>query len=247
VQSGPSAASAHPSLGTLETIGLALIADLVQDGRMRIIAYTRVSTSEQAHSGLGLAAQRSSILREAKARGWDLASIEWIEDAGFSAKSLRRPGLTIALDALKTGDAGVLVVAKTDRLSRSLLDFTSILQRAQKQGWILVALDSPADLSTPQGEAMVSVLAVFSQLERRLIGERTKACLAEARAAGTRLGRPKVLTEDVIDHVVALHAETGSYSAAARQLQAEGVPTAHGGQWQPTTVRKLVLSKSVQP
>lgn len=106
-------------------------------------------------------------------RGW--TEIEFIEDAGYSAKSIaKRPGLEIALAALQRGDAGVLVVSKMDRLSRSLLDFAGIMQTAQREGWALLALDSPADLTTPTGEAMAGVLAVFAQLERRLIGERTR-------------------------------------------------------------------------
>src|SRR4051794_697072 len=98
---------------------------------MHVLAYLRVSTSEQADSGAGLAAQRAAIEAEAARRGW--ASVEFIEDAGYSAKSMRRPGLALALDRLRRGDASVLVVAKMDRLSRSLLDFASILATAQRE------------------------------------------------------------------------------------------------------------------
>jgi len=59
---------------------------------------------------------------------------------------------------LKGREADALVVSKMDRLSRSLLDFAGIMQRAQKEGWALLALDSPADLTTPTGEAMAGVL-----------------------------------------------------------------------------------------
>ena len=224
--------------------GLELKGHFVHAAAMKIIAYVRVSTSEQRDSGLGLGAQRAAILREAKRRGWVEADIEWIEDAGFSAKSLRRPGLGLALDALKRGDASMLVVAKTDRLSRSLLDFAGILQRAQRQGWILLALDSPADLSTPQGEAMASVLAVFAQLERRLIGQRTSDALRAKQAAGATLGRPRVLPDAVAARIVREHATGIAYAAIARQLDGEGVPTAHGGKWAAQTVRKVVLSRA---
>src|SRR3954454_13897767 len=162
---------------------------------MRIIAYLRVSTSEQADSRAGLEAQRAAILAEAQRRGWE--HVEFIEDAGLSAKNLNRPGLADALERLRRGDAAVLVVSKMDRLSRSLLDFAGIMQRAQREGWALVALDSPADLSTPTGEAMASVLAVFAQLERRLIGQRTRDALAVKRAEGVTLGRPRTLDEAV--------------------------------------------------
>ena len=154
---------------------------------MRVLAYLRVSTGEQAESGAGIEAQRQAILAEAARRGW--SNVEFIEDSGFSGKTINRPGLRAALDMLKRGEATVLVVSKMDRLSRSLLDFVTIMAEAERQGWSLVALDCPADPSTPAGEAMVSVMAAFSQLERRLIGQRTREALAVKRAAGVRLGR----------------------------------------------------------
>src|SRR3954447_22914992 len=103
---------------------------------MRVLGYVRVSTSEQASSGAGLEAQRRAILAECKRRGWHL--VEVIEDAGFSAKDLKRPGVQEALRVLEAGDAAALVVAKLDRLSRSMIDFTRVMAQAQKQGWALV-------------------------------------------------------------------------------------------------------------
>src|SRR5664280_2801568 len=100
---------------------------------VRVIGYIRVSTEEQADSGAGLNAQRAAILAEAEHRGWHLVDI--IEDAGYSAKDLRRPGIQRALAALKWDEADVLVVSKLDRLSRSLMDFTALMDRAQREGW----------------------------------------------------------------------------------------------------------------
>src|SRR6516165_9307386 len=117
---------------------------------MRVIGYVRVSTEEQAMSGAGLQAQRAAIAREARRRGWEL--VETIEDRGYSAKDLRRPGVQEALRALEAGEAKALVVAKLDRLSRSMLDFASLMATAQKQHWALVALDVAVDTSTPAGE-----------------------------------------------------------------------------------------------
>ena len=67
----------------------------------RVLAYVRVSTEEQRGSGAGLAAQRAAILSECERRGWHL--VDMIEDAGYSAKDLKRPGVQIALEALKSG------------------------------------------------------------------------------------------------------------------------------------------------
>lgn len=205
---------------------------------MRVLAYVRVSTNEQAESGAGLAAQRAAITAEAERRGWTVVDV--IEDAGYSAKDLKRPGLGDALMRLKRGDADALAVSKMDRLSRSLLDFAGIMQRAQREGWALVALDSPADLTTPSGEAMAGVMAVFAQLERRLISERTKAALAERKAAGVRLGRERVITLEVEERVRALRAEGLSIRAVAEALSVEGFVSPGGGVWQPSTLHRVL-------
>ncbi|HUR86955.1 MAG TPA: recombinase family protein [Solirubrobacteraceae bacterium] len=207
---------------------------------MQCIGYVRVSTEEQGNSGAGLAAQRDAIERECAHRGWQLAEI--IEDAGYSAKNLRRPGIQSALEQLQAGDAQALVTAKLDRLSRSMLDFTGLMATAQKQGWALVALDCAVDTTTPAGEAMANVLATFAQFERRLIGQRTKDALAIKRAEGVRLGRPLALPHDVRERIRAERATTGaSYAAIAARLNAEGVHTAHGAaKWWPATVRAVV-------
>src|SRR5205809_4551114 len=147
----------------------------------RIIGYMSVSTEGQADSRLGLEAQRTAILAEAERRGWTTADLTFIEDAGYTAKNLKRPGVQAALRALDSGEADTLVVAKLDRLTRSMADFTSLLQAAAKHRWSLIALDIQVDTTTPNGEAMAYVIAVFANLERRLIGERTRVGLAEAK------------------------------------------------------------------
>jgi DNA invertase Pin-like site-specific DNA recombinase len=210
----------------------------------RIIGYLRVSTEEQANSHLGLDAQRSAILTEAERRGWTLADLTFIEDAGFTAKNLKRPGIRAALKALEAGDADVLVVAKLDRLTRSMADFTGLLQAAAKHRWALIALDLQVDTSTANGEAMAYVVAVFANLERRLISERTKAGLAEAARQGTRLGRPRTLPADVVERIVAERQKGATLQAIADRLTTEGLPGAQGGQrWYASTVRAVLLSE----
>lgn len=210
---------------------------------MNAIGYTRVSTEEQAGSGLGLAAQRAAILAEAERRGWTL--VEVIEDAGYSGKDLKRPGIVAALDALKRHRADTLVVAKLDRLSRSLLDFAGLMQRATKEHWAVVALDLGVDTTTPTGEMMVNVVATFAQFERRLIGERTRAALAQVKIRGSKsgkpIGRPPTMTDAVRERIDAERAAGRSLPAIAAGLNADGIETAQGGrQWYPSTVRAVL-------
>lgn len=192
---------------------------------MRVIAYVRVSTEEQRQSGAGLAAQRDAIAAEANRRGWEI--VETFEDRGYSAKDLRRPGVQAALEALGSGDAAGLVVAKLDRLSRSMFDFTGLMQRAQRESWALVALDC-VDTTTPAGEAMAHVLATFAQFERRLIGQRTREALAVRRQEGVRLGRPPAIPKKTERRIVRARANGATLRQIAAALNRDKIPILAG-------------------
>lgn len=204
---------------------------------MDVLGYARVSTEEQ---GTSIEGQRAAIVAECRRKGWNL--VEVIEDQGYSAKDLRRPGVKLALEQLERGGAGGLVVAKLDRLSRSMLDFTGIMQKAQRQSWALVALDCNVDTSSPSGEAMAHLLATFAQFERRLIGQRTKDALAIKRAQGVRLGRPTTVPAKVAARIDEERKAGLSFAKIAAALNADGVPTAHGGKaWYASSVRAVTL------
>jgi DNA invertase Pin-like site-specific DNA recombinase len=207
---------------------------------LRLAAYLRVSTSEQACSGAGIEAQRQAIEAACEQRGYEL--VEVLEDAGWSAKDLNRPGITEALSMLEDGTADGLIVAKLDRLSRSLLDFAQLMESARTKGWTLIVLDLGLDLSTPSGELLASVLATFAQFERRLIGQRTKDALAVKRSQGVTLGRPRMLDPATVDRIVAERLAGRSLAAIAQGLTDDGVPTATGksSRWWPNTVRGIL-------
>ena len=210
----------------------------------RAIGYVRVSTSEQVESGLGLDAQREAIRLEALRQGWELVEIH--EDGGISGKTtVGREGFQNALRAVQEhGD--VLIVAKLDRLSRSMEDFTSLLAMSQRQGWALVALDLGVDTSTPAGEVMAHVAASFAQYERRLIGQRTRDALAVKKAEGVTLGRPRVTADETVALIHELRAEGRSLRSIAGHLNDEGVPTSQGGRrWYASTVSAVLNAASV--
>jgi len=206
---------------------------------MTVIGYLRVSTSEQGDSGAGISAQRAAIEAHAHRQGW--GPVCMVEEVASAKNVSGRPGLSEVLDALRRGEASTLVCSKVDRLSRSTKDFTSLMETAQREGWALVALDLGLDLSTPMGEAMAAMVATFSQLERRLIAQRTREALAARRAAGVVLGRPRVLSEALRTRIRELREEGHTLAAIANTLTAENVPTAQGGQrWYPGTVAKIL-------
>jgi DNA invertase Pin-like site-specific DNA recombinase len=156
-----------------------------------------------------------------------------------------RTGIEAALEALKAGDANALVVAKLDRLSRSLLDFAGLMAKAQQQGWGVIALEVQVDTSTASGEAMANMLATFAQFERRLIGQRTKEALAVEKASGVRLGRPSLVPRSVVRRIQRQRARGETLRAIAESLNRDNVPTAQGGaEWYAATVRYVLLKTS---
>lgn len=238
--------------GAMWTLELCFYNDRTVKGRLtytaavgtpvRALGYVRVSTEEQADSGAGLAAQTSALRAEAQRRGW---ALELVEDAGYSGKDLKRPGLAAALDQLDRRDADVLVVSKLDRLSRSVRDFGGLLDRATKRGWSVVCLDLGVDTTTPVGEFTANVVASASQYERRLIGQRTRDALRERRAAGVVLGRPRVLGDDVVGRILSERRKGRSLRAIADALTNEGVTTARGGpRWSASSVQAVLQSRA---
>jgi DNA invertase Pin-like site-specific DNA recombinase len=211
----------------------------------RVVGYIRVSTAEQVVSGLGLDAQRASIRGECQRRGWALVEIE--EDAGISGAAIaKRPGLDTALDLLASGKADVLMAHRLDRVSRSVFDLSGLLARAQRERWQPVFLENGLDCTSPHGEAMTHVTAAFSQLERRLISQRTSAALAVKKANGVRLGRPRTIPPAVAASVVAERKSGATLQSIADRLTAAGVPTAQGGaRWYPSTVASLMRSDAL--
>jgi DNA invertase Pin-like site-specific DNA recombinase len=144
-----------------------------------VYGYSRVSTTEQPH---GIDAQQASIDREAVQRGWDVVHVT---DAGWSGSNLDRPGVGALLAQVKRGD--VIVVARLDRLSRSLADFAALMEQAKRRRWSFVALDLGVDTTTATGRLVANVMASVAEWERAVIGPRTKDALA-ARGRGDVAG-----------------------------------------------------------
>ena len=205
---------------------------------MKVIGYCRVSTDEQGDSRAGLESQETLIRAEVKHRGWELVDVR--SDVA-SGKSLRqRHSLGSALRDLAAGHADTLMVAKLDRLSRSVMDFAGIMETAKGEGWSLVVLDLAVDTTTTNGELIANIMISLAQWERRMIGDRTKAALHAIKARGTKLGRKSNVDPETLRLIRVLRQSGRSWQAIADALTVEGVPTSQGGQWHAATVRRLV-------
>lgn len=202
------------------------------------VGYCRVSTDRQGDRGYGLEAQRQVIEAEAAHRGWQLGQVYVDVASGGSLK--RRTELQEALAVLDAGEAQVLIVAKLDRLSRSLLDFAGLMAQAQRGGWAIVAPDIGVDTSTVNGELIANIIMALAQWERRVIGQRTKDALSVVRERGTTLGRPVMLSPETERLISILRADGKSYRAVAELLNDQAIPTAQGGlRWYASSVRAV--------
>lgn len=153
----------------------------------RTVAYLRVSTDKQAERGLSLEAQRAKAI--AYAELYDLDLVDIIVDAGASAKTLTRPGLQRALEALRTGGADAILVVKLDRLTRSVHDLGVLLDEYfTDPRWALLSVSENIDTRSAAGRLVLNVLASVAQWEREAIGERTKAAMAMKRDRGQYTG-----------------------------------------------------------
>lgn len=155
--------------------------------RPRAVAYLRVSTEEQADSGLGLEAQRAAITGAAERMGLDI--LEWFADEGVSGGKIDgRLGLLEALDAIKRGY--VLIVARRDRLARdSMLACWIEKEVAKRQGRIVSVAGEGTDNDDPTSVLMRRIIDAFAEYERLMIGARTKAALRVKVRRGERVGR----------------------------------------------------------
>lgn len=206
----------------------------------RVLGYVRISKADHARDeSIGIEAQRAAIRAYVDAQGWEVAA--WYSDDGVTGGHLRRPGITAALRELKARRADALVVAKLDRLSRSVLDLAGLLDTSRRQRWDLVVLNMQLDTSTATGKLMAHMLSAVAEFERDIISERTRAALAVRKEEGAQLGHPSTISADVAERIVAAHRAGLSFSAIARDLDADTVPTPTGAaRWHHSVIAGVV-------
>ena len=153
----------------------------------KAVGYIRVSTDKQTDRGVSLEAQCAKL--EAYAALYDVALVEVIVDAGVSAKRLDRPGLQRALAMLRRGQAQALLVAKLDRLTRSVKDLGTLVEDYFSSDDItLLSVADNIDTRTAAGRLVLNVLGSVAQWERETIGERTAEALAHKKTLGHKTG-----------------------------------------------------------
>ncbi len=209
---------------------------------MNVLGYVRVSTNKQEGSP-EVQAQRLTEWADL-AGDWSLELRQ--EDAASAASLKGRPVLAQALADLKAGRADALAVSKLDRLSRSVADFSRLLSDAEREGWGIICLDLGIDTTTITGRAMAQVTAVFAEMERRRIGERTREAMRVKAATGKHMGRPSRLSAESVARAAFLYRLGLTLTEVAAQLTEEGLPTATGGRWHASTVASALRVAGVE-
>jgi DNA invertase Pin-like site-specific DNA recombinase len=152
----------------------------------RAIGYVRVSTDKQAGQGISLEAQEARIRAMAAVQAVELLDV--IVDSGASAATLKRPGLATLLAHVEARRIDRVIVAKLDRLTRSVRDLAKLLERFERRGVSLISVSESLDTSTAAGRLVLNVMMSVAQWEREAIGERTKDALRHKRLTGERVG-----------------------------------------------------------
>ena len=153
---------------------------------MKTIGYVRVSTDKQADRGVSLDAQAEKIRAMAVVHNAELVDI--IVDGGESARSLQRPGMERLLAQVDGKKVQAVIVAKLDRLTRSVKDLCELLERFERRGVALISVAESLDTSSAAGRLVLNIMTAVSQWEREAIGERTRDAMSHKRANGERVG-----------------------------------------------------------
>ncbi len=218
------------------------------------LGYARVSTDEQAREGVSLEAQQARIRAYALAKDLPLGDI--LVDEGRSGKDLKRPALQDLLVRCDRGEVGHVIVWKLDRLTRRTRHLLTLVEEVfLASGIELHSVSESLDSSTAHGRFVLTLFGGLAQMERELIGERTRSALAFKRENGQPTSHPPLgfrvngnrhrmvpIPDElaIVHRILQAWRQGQSYRAIAAKLAADGVPTKQGGRWHHGTVARIV-------
>ena len=208
--------------------------------RMRCAVYTRKSSEEgldQEYNSID--AQRDAghaYIASQRAEGWIPVADDY-DDAAFSGGNMERPGLKRLMVDIEAGKIDVVVIYKIDRLTRSLADFSKMVEVFERQGVSFVSVTQQFNTTTSMGRLMLNVLLSFAQFEREVTGERIRDKIAASKRKGMWMGGVPPLGYDVenrrlvpnpqeaklIRHIFTRFVELGSSTKLVKELKLDGV------------------------
>ena len=220
-----------------------------------VVGYIRVSTDEQT---LGPEAQHAALTQWCAAHGAELAAVHADQGISGAAALDKRPGLLAALAALKTHGAGVLLVAKRDRLARDPIVSAMVEAAAARAGATVRAADGAGDGDGPADVLMRRIVDAFAEYERLLIKARTRAALAVKKRRNERVGEPCYgwklaadgvhLEPDPTEQTIVARVQQDraaglTLRAIAERLAAAGLAPRRGGRWHPQTLANVAKGR----
>jgi len=221
---------------------------------MPAIGYVRVSTEDQAKEGVSLDNQKSKIVAYCQLKDLDLAEI--VEDAGISAKNLQRPGVQRVLKLARTKQVDAIVVYKLDRIFRSTTDALETTKAFDKWNVSFHSIQETLDTRSAMGRFFFTLTAALAEMERRMIGERTKAALAHKRSKSEKTGGDipygydltpagiliqNEIEQRVIRLICRLDRDGCSLRRICRELEKEKYLTKRGNpHWHPETIAHII-------
>ena len=208
--------------------------------RMRCAVYTRKSSEEgldQEYNSID--AQRDAghaYIASQRAEGW-IAVADDYDDPAFSGGNMERPALKRLMADIEAGKIDVIVIYKIDRLTRSLADFSKMVEVFERQGVSFVSVTQQFNTTTSMGRLMLNVLLSFAQFEREVTGERIRDKIAASKRKGMWMGGIPPIGYDVanrrlipneaetktIAHIFQRFVELGSTTKLVKELRLDGV------------------------
>jgi DNA invertase Pin-like site-specific DNA recombinase len=220
---------------------------------MKAIGYVRVSTDKQADRGVSLEAQGEKIRAMAVVHNAELLDI--IVDGGESAKSLQRPGMDRLLNLVDARKAQAVIIAKLDRLTRSVKDLCELLERFERRGVALISVAESLDTGSAAGRLVLNIMTAVSQWEREAIGERTRDAMNHKRTNSERVGNirfgyrlgadgkhvePDPAEQNVLQEIRRLRQSGHTMRGTAAALNRQALRTRRGSCWRLEHVARIL-------
>jgi DNA invertase Pin-like site-specific DNA recombinase len=224
---------------------------------MKAIGYVRVSTDHQAGKGVSLEAQTEKVRAMAIVKEAELVDV--IVDAGESAKSLQRPGMARLLELVDRKGVDVVIIAKLDRLTRSVADLAELLKRFRRRGVSLVSVADSLDTKSAAGRLVLNIMVSVSEWEREAIAERTTDALRLKQRKGERAGNLPfgyrlgadgvhleldACEQQIRTRIEQLRAAGVTLRGIAEQLNREGLTTRRGTTWRHQYVATVLRAEA---
>jgi len=225
-----------------------------QQKAYRTAAYLRVSTDEQAESGLGIDNQKSRTQAMATVKGWAQPELYVDEGVSGTKDASRRPELQRLLTDVRSGQVDAVIILSLDRLGRKTRMVLDLVEELTAHGVALVSCKESLDTTSPQGQFVLTMFAALAQLERDLIAERTRGALHEKSKrdgeAGGKLPYGYIRTESgptvdadqakVVRFIFNARKRGDSLREIAAKLNERSVVGPRGGKWWATSVREVL-------